>query len=235
MELTQATYRTIVLVGVIPGLLAVLLLALFVHEVRPAQREAGRRVALSLGGFSRPFYAFLAVMALFTLGNSSDAFLLLRAQSLGLSAFQISLMLIGFNVLYSLIAMPAGQLSDRLGRRRVIVMGWALYALVYLGFAVAGVAWQVVALYVLYGLYYGTTEGTARAFVADLVPAGQRATAYGLYHAVVGLMAFPASLVAGLLWQAIGPSAPFYFGAVLAGAAAVGLFAAVRPTAPRAA
>jgi len=177
---------------------------------------------------------FLAVIALFTLGNSSDAFLLLRAQNVGLSAFQIALMLVGYNVLYSLIAMQAGTLSDRLGRRAVIFIGWGLYALVYLGFALAGVGWQVVALYVLYGLYYGTTEGVAPAFVADLVSGGQRATAYGLYHAVVGLMAFPASLVAGLLWQTWGPASPFYFGAVLAGLAAIGLMAVVRPSAMKA-
>ncbi|NOZ29909.1 MAG: MFS transporter [Chloroflexi bacterium] len=229
LELTQATYRTIVLIGIIPGFLAVLLLAVFVQDVRPSGPRSKGGPLLRARGFSLPFYMFLGVIALFTLGNSSDAFLLLRAQNLGLSAFHIALMLVGFNVLYSLIAMPAGVLSDHLGRRRVILIGWGLYALVYLGFAVAGTAWQVVALYVLYGLYYGTTEGVARAFVADLVHGGQRATAYGLYHAVVGLMAFPASLLAGILWQTWGPATPFYFGALLAALAAVGLMALVRP------
>jgi MFS family permease len=235
IELTRDTYRTIALIGIIPGLLAVLLLWLFVHEVQPSRPKTGGASVLKAQGFSRPFYAFLGVIALFTLGNSSDAFLLLRAQNLGLSAFQIALMLVGYNVLYTVIALPAGSLSDRLGRRGVILMGWSLYALVYLGFALAGAGWQVVALYVLYGLYYGTTEGVARAFVADLVPGGQRATAYGLYHAMVGLMAFPASLVAGLLWQTWGPASPFYFGAVLAGLAAAGLMAVVRPGATKAA
>ncbi len=235
IELTRDTYRTIVLIGIIPGLLAVLLLWALVHEVRPIQSKTGSGPVLRARGFPSPFYMFLAVIALFTLGNSSDAFLLLRAQNVGLSAFQIALMLVGYNVLYSLIAMPAGTLSDRLGRRAVIFIGWGLYALVYLGFALAGMGWQVVVLYVLYGLYYGTTEGVARAFVADLVPGGQRATAYGLYHAVVGLMAFPASLVAGLLWQTWGPASPFYFGAALAGLAAIGLMAAVRPNAMKAA
>lgn len=234
IELTRATYRTIVLIGIIPGFLAVLLLALFVSDVRSSQGRARGEPLLRAHGFPRPFYAFLVVIALFTLGNSSDAFLLLRAQNLGLSAFQIALMLVGFNILYSLISMPAGEFSDRLGRRQVILLGWGLYALVYLGFALAGLAWQVVALFVLYGLYYGTTEGVARAFVADLVPGGLRATAYGLYHAVVGLMAFPASLLAGVLWQTWGPAAPFYFGAMLAALAAVGLVAIVRPGAAKA-
>ncbi len=230
IELTRDTYRTIVLIGIIPGLLAVLLLWTFVREVPRSASQASRVPVWRARGFPKPFYVFLGVIALFTLGNSSDAFLLLRAQNVGLSVFQIALMLVAYNILYSVIAMPAGTLSDRWGRRRVIVAGWALYALVYLGFALAGATWQVVTLYVTYGLYYGMTEGVARAFVADLVPGGQRATAYGLYHAVVGLMAFPASLVAGLLWQAWGPASPFYFGAALAGVAAMGLLAAVRPT-----
>ncbi|MCD6290136.1 MAG: MFS transporter [Anaerolineae bacterium] len=231
LELTRETYRTIVLIGIIPGLLAVLLLGLFVKDVRRSKTGAGRKVILRASGFPRPFYMLLGVLALFTLGNSSDAFLLLRAQTVGLNVLHLTLMLVAFNLLYSLISMPAGELSDQLGRRRVILMGWGLYALVYLGFALANGAWQIVALYVLYGLYYGATEGVARALVADLVPGGQRATAYGLYHAVVGLMAFPASLVAGLLWQTWGPSAPFYFGALLAALAAVGLMTLVQPSA----
>ncbi len=233
LELTQSTYRTIVLVGIIPGFLAVLLLGLLVRDVRPSRPE-DRGPVLRARGFAPPFYAFLGVIALFTLGNSSDAFLILRAQTLGLSVFQITLMLVAYNVLYSAISMPAGELSDRIGRRRVILLGWGLYALVYLGFALADMAWQVVALYVLYGLYYGTTEGVARALIADLVPGGQRATAYGLYHAVVGLMAFPASLIAGVLWQTWGAATPFYFGAALAGLAAIGLMALVRPGAAKA-
>jgi MFS family permease len=121
-----------------------------------------------------------------------------------------------FNLIYSLVSTPAGSLSDRIGRRRLIIGGWLVYALIYLGFALAQAAWQVWALYVVYGLYYGLAYGTANALVADLVPADLRGTAYGTYNAVIGLLAFPASLIAGLLWQWFGPSAPFFFGGVLA-------------------
>ncbi len=147
---------------------------------------------------------------------------MLRAQNLGISVTGILIMLAMFNLIYSLISTPAGSLSDRVGRRRLIVGGWLVYAVIYLGFAAAQSAWQVWALYVAYGLYYGLAYGSSQALVADLVPEQLRGTAYGTYNAVVGLLAFPASLIAGLLWEGagawkgFGPSAPFLFGGVLA-------------------
>jgi MFS family permease len=132
-------------------------------------------------------------------------------------------MLLVFNLVYSLLAAPAGSLSDRVGRRQVLIGGWLLYAAVYLGFAVAGENWHIWLLYGLYGAYYGLTFGTAKAFVADLVPAGLRGTAYGSYNATLGLIDLPASLIAGLLWETSGAAAPFYFGALLAFLAALAL------------
>ena len=129
--------------------------------------------------------------------------------------------LLALNLVCTLVSGPAGALSDRLGRRRVIVSGWLLYGVVYLWFALAGAGWQVWLLYALYGVYYGVTEGAARALVADIVDPTQRGTAYGLFNAVVGITALPASLIAGLLWrgagawQGFGAAAPFLFGAVL--------------------
>jgi MFS family permease len=120
------------------------------------------------------------------------------------------------------------MLSDRLGRRRVITVGWFIYALVYLGFALTTDLWQVWLLFAAYGVYYGLVEGVARAFVADLVSEEKRGTAYGLYHGVVGLTLLPASLIAGWLWQAFSPAAPFYFGAALAFLAMLGIMALVR-------
>ncbi|MCL4458786.1 MAG: MFS transporter [Chloroflexi bacterium] len=215
LTLERSTFQTLVLVGIIPGLLAVLLLLLFVTEVRTAVRPAAAP-SLRLHGFDRQFKFFLAIMVIFTLGNSSDAFLLLRAQTVGLSVLQIFTMLVMFNVIYTLVSFPAGILSDRLGRKRLIVLGWTAYALIYFGFAVAAAAWHIWLLYVLYGLYYGTTQGAAKAFVADVVVPAQRGTAYGLYHAAVGVAALPASIIAGLLWQMINPQATFLFGAGLA-------------------
>ncbi|MGD8597196.1 MAG: MFS transporter, partial [Anaerolineae bacterium] len=121
----------------------------------------------------------------------------------------------------ALVSTPAGSLSDRIGRRRVIVGGWLAYAVIYLGFALADQAWQVWALYALYGVYYGLAYGTAKALVADLVPPELRGTAYGTYNATLGALDLPASLIAGLLWETIGPPAPFFFGAAMALVAAV--------------
>ncbi len=227
--LNRTTYQRLVLVGMIPGLLGVLLLLSLVREVRPRATTA-QLPRLSLRGYDRRFYIFLASVVLFTLGNSSDAFLLLRARNLGLSAVQVALMVFAFNGLYSLLSMPLGALSDRIGRRRVILLGWGVYGLIYLGFALAHAGWHVALLYVLYGIYYAAFEGTSRALVADVVTdSARRGTAYGLYHFAVGVTAFPASLIAGVLWQVIAPPAPFYFGALLVLAAAFLFAVGVRP------
>jgi MFS family permease len=133
------------------------------------------------------------------------------------------MMLVLFNATYASIAMPMGVLSDKLGRRRVISVGWFIYGLVYLGFALATSVWQVWLLFAFYGVYYGICEGVAKAFVADLVPVERRGTAYGLYNGIVGLMALPASLIAGVMWDKINPAATFYFGAGLAMLAMLGI------------
>jgi MFS family permease len=175
-----------------------------------------------LAALGRPFVIFISINALFALGNSSDAFLILRAQDRGLSVIGILAMLVTFNVVYTGISTPAGRLSDRVGRRRLIVAGWLVYAAIYAGFALAQAGWQAWALYVVYGLYYGLAYGTSKAFVADLVPAGLRATAFGTHEAMQGLMLLPASVIAGVLWQGVGgwsglgPWAPFAFGAAMA-------------------
>jgi MFS family permease len=155
-------------------------------------------------------------MAIFTLGNSSDFFVILRAQNLGTNVLGITLMLVLFNLTYVATSVPAGILSDRLGRKKLIVVGWIVYALVYLGFAVSNSVWNMWVLFACYGVYYGIVEGAAKAFVADLVPAERRGTAYGYYHGVVGLMLLPASVLAGWLWSVLNPAAPFYLGSGLA-------------------
>jgi len=231
LGLSLKTYQWLVLVGVVPAVLAVLVLLIFVRE-RERKPLPGSHNGLTLNklraGFDTRFKLFLAVMAVFTLGNSSDFFVILRAQNLGSSVLYVVLMLVIFNVTYAASSLPAGMLSDKLGRRRVITMGWFIYALVYLGFAMASELWQVWLLFACYGLYYGVVEGAARAFVADLVPEEKRGTAYGLYHGVVGLTLLPASLIAGWLWDAVSPATPFYFGAGLAFIAMLGMMALIR-------
>jgi MFS family permease len=137
-------------------------------------------------------------------------------------------MLVLFNATYALISMPMGILSDKLGRKRVIAVGWLIYGLVYLGFALATNIWQIWLLFALYGIYYGICEGVAKAFVADLVPVERRGTAYGLYNGIVGIMALPASLIAGVLWDVFNPAATFYFGAGLALLAMLGIIFIVK-------
>jgi MFS family permease len=229
LVLTRATFQTLVLIGVVPAVLAVIIILFLVREVRAVPRAKVTSPAAT-GKFDTRFKIFLAIMVIFTLGNSSDAFLVLRVQdlNLGFSVFSILLLFISMNFVYAAIALPAGALSDKLGRKKVMGIGWAIYALSYLGFALVGAWWQVWLLFALYGLYYGAANGVARAFVADMVPVERRGTAYGLFHTAVGITALPASLIAGFLWQLISPSAPFILGAALAGVAVVALFTLVR-------
>jgi MFS family permease len=197
-------------------------------------RERGRAQAADGSAAARPastpldprFKRFLVVIVLFTLGNSSDAFLVLRAQTAGASVLGVLALLALFNLVYSLVATPLGVLSDRLDRRRLIAAGWLLYAAVYLGFGLVGVEQHALlalaGLWVMYGVYYGLTEGVAKALVADVVRPEARGTAYGFYNAAVGLTLLPASVLAGVLWQGLGawagfgPAAPFVFGSALA-------------------
>lgn len=221
LTLRRETFQRLVLVSIIPAVLAVIVLALAARE-QHVEAASSTAPQLSLRGFDGRFRRFLFVVVLFTLGNSADAFLVLRAQERGLSVIGVLGMLATFNLVYAVISGPAGALSDRVGRRQLIIGGWLVYGLLYLGFALAGAGWQIWLLYALYGIYYGAVEGTAKAFVADLVPPEKRGTAYGVYNAAVGIAALPASLIAGLLWQGLGgwqgfgPRAPFFFGAVLA-------------------
>jgi MFS family permease len=225
IRLEASTFRTIVLVSVAPAIVAVLALAFMAHEVAIKGKRAAPKFAFrSLG---KQFMIFILIVGLFDLGNSSDAFLILRAQERGLSVAGILAMLITFNLIYTVISTPAGALSDRIGRRRVIIGGWVVYALIYLGFGFAQTGAQVWALYAVYGLYYGMAYGTAKALVADIVLPELRGTAYGTYNAVLGMLDFPASAIAGILWQGIGgwpglgPAAPFIWGGMLALIAAV--------------
>jgi MFS family permease len=220
-SLFRPTFQRLVLLSTIPAVLAVIVLVLGARDIAgTGKSETGLtswKEALNPG-----FNRFLLAIGLFTLGNSSDAFIILRAQERGLTVLQLLLMILSFNIIYAITSAPAGALSDKVGRRKLVLISWLVYAVIYLGLGIAVDAWQVWMLFAVYGIYYGTSDGVSRALVADLVPDNQRGTAYGLYSALIGMAAFPASLLAGLLWQGLGqwsglgPGAPFIFGSILA-------------------
>ena len=207
----ESGLRLVFALAVLPAVGALLTLRR-VHDAPPSPpRPAGERLALP-----RPFLVLLVAVTLFGLANSSDTLLLLQARAGGLSAAQLAFAYAAFNVAYAALAIPAGRLSDRVGRRPLLLVAWSAYALVYAGFALAGEAWQLWMLFLAYGVYYAAAEGTLKAWVASLVPPERRGAAYGLYAAASGLLVLPASLIAGALWDRHGAGPAFGFGAVLA-------------------
>ena len=230
--------RGVFLLAAIPAAIAMVVLVVMVRERMPGNEmmkedRAGGAIFVTGGDpatvaspaspLGRRFYAYIGVLLLFTLGNSSDAFLLLRARDLGVRAPLIPILWAALHVVKSLSSMPAGALSDRVGRRGLIVAGWLVYAAVYLGFARAeglGMAWL---LFLIYGVYFGLTEGVEKALVADLVSPASRGRAFGWYNLALGVGALPASLVFGAIWDRWGAPTAFTLGASMAGLAAVSL------------
>jgi MFS family permease len=215
--------RTVFLLAAIPAAAAMIVLTAGVRESAREPVPATDKTKLDRTGLSRRFWAYLGVLLVFTLGNSTDALLILRANELGVSAAVIPILWAVLHVVKSVSSTPGGVLSDRLGRRPLIVGGWLVYAAVYLGFANASETWHAWALFITYGLYFGMTEGVEKALVADLVPARLRGAAFGWYNLTIGLAALPASLLFGGLWQLYGATAAFLTGAGLALVAAMGL------------
>ena len=213
-------YRPIFLIAGIPGAISILLV-LFVREIRHTPRTGTLPPLLSLNGYDRRFLQFVGVTLLFSIGNSSDAFLVLRSKDVGLGATAIVLAYVLYNVAYAALSLPAGIRSDRIGRRPVLVAGFAIFALVYVGFALVSDGWMIWPLFIVYGAYIAFTEGVGKAYVSDLVPSDRRGTALGLYNASLGVMLLFSSIIGGALWSLIGPAATFAFGASTAAAAAL--------------
>lgn len=212
--------RSVFVLTIIPGILTVVLAVSMVKE-RP-HASAAHAPGISLGSIRRPgFVWYLLSVSVFTLGNSTDAFLLLKARDAGMSVAMIPVLWAVLHLSKAVFSMPGGRLSDWIGRKPVIILGWVVYALVYGGFAFAGSVAAIWLLFLAYGLYFGLTEGVEKAFVADLVPSEARGSAYGAYSLAVSITALPASVIFGLVWQGFGNQAAFELGAGLAFAAAV--------------
>jgi MFS family permease len=213
-------FRGVFWVSLIPGILATLTILFFLKE-KPGIPQP--LLPLRWSGFSASYRWFLLVSGVFTLGLSSNAFLILRLHNLGFSTVQTTLIYTFYNLLYALISYPLGSLGDRIGVRRLVLFGFATYALVYLGFGLSAAPWQGVVLLLLYALYSAAFEGSSRAYLAQIIPATEKASAIGLYHTLVGLLLLPSSLLFGFLWQRYSPSIAFFSGAAFAGIA-LGLF-----------
>ncbi len=216
LPLVNENYRALFLIASIPAVLAVLILILFVKEGKSFKEKITSLTRPKLSDFGPKFRIFIVGVVLFSLGNSSDAFLFIRAKGLNVELVHIPILWLILHLVYTLVSSPAGALSDRIGRKNLIISGLFIYSLAYAGFAFATRSVHVWILFGVYGLYYGLANGAMRALVADLVGEKRRALAFGVYHGAMGLTALPASLLFGWIWQSLGVSAAFGFGAVLA-------------------
>lgn len=215
-------FRRVFWLSMIPGIIAVLIIIFFITEKKkPASGTNSQPLALTLKSFDWRVKFFMLIATLFALGNSSDVFLILKAQQVGIPAMTIPAVYLIFNLIYSLSAIPAGIAADRFGKRRIILLGFLLFAGLYYGFAVAGTPLAIWILFSLYGIFMGLTEGIQKAFLAAIIPSDAKATAFGMYATVVGLAMLPASLIGGWLWDTVSSSATFYFGSLTAFIAAL--------------
>ncbi|CAN5122462.1 MFS transporter [soil metagenome] len=224
---TVIEYQNVFLFASVPVVAGLLVVAFFVREKAHPAEHLAVPVSFSLKGFDSNFKRYLIVIALFTLSNSTDAFLLLRASDAGISPVVLPLLWMALHLSKVVSSLIAGDLSDRIGRKTLIITGWLVYALVYAGFAFVVSAWQAWVLFIVYGAYFGLTEGVEKAFVADMVPAGKRGTAYGFYNLAFGITVFPASLLFGLIWNEYGAGPAFLTSACIS-IAAIFLFTTVR-------
>lgn len=224
----KGDFIPVFLISVIPAILGVLVLFL-VREKKQRTIMTAKKLKFQWGSLDLRLKWFLVVLFIFTLGNSSNQFLLLRAKSLGWSTNVTILLYLTFNVIATLVSYPAGRLSDKFGRRTFLVFGYLFYGLVYLGFAIVRTPEMLWLLFGIYGIYTGLTGSVEKALVADIAPEDKRATLIGLHAMVVGIGLLPASVLAGFLWSRFGAPAPFYFGGVMGILAGVALFITLAP------
>lgn len=219
----QGNFKNIFLISLIPAVIGILFLFL-VREKKGLINEQKQKIEFKWKTLDKKLRFFLIFTFLFTLGNSSNQFLLLRAKNMGSSISQVILFYLVYNLVYGAVSYPASRLSDRIGRKKLLVLGYLFYGMVYLGFALNGSLGMFWFLFGVYGLYTGFTEGVEKALVVDIAPIHLRATAIGLHATLVGIGLLPASLLAGMLWKFFGAAAPFYFGSIMGISAGIGLW-----------
>ena len=212
-------YKLVFLFSAIPAFLSIFIIALFIKEARENKDLIHKKIVLS--DFSKKYYAFLAIIFVFTLGNSTDQLLLVKANDVGISALYIPLVYLIFNSVSVLLAVPMGMLSDKIGRERLLIFGYLIYAGIYFGFGRTCAIGVVISLFAAYGIYSAATDGVQKALVSDLTDKDKRGTGLGIYNSLLGITLLPASLIAGVLYDKVNNSAPFYFGAAMALIAAI--------------
>lgn len=212
-------YRRIFLIATIPAVLGVFTVLQFIKEAKKRKEDLPGKIRLK--DFSKRYYLFLLIAIIFTLGNSTDALLIVKAEDVGIKVAFIPLVYMIFNSVSVLLSVPMGSLSDRIGREKLIIFGFSLYSLVYFGFGTTQGKGMILLLFALYGVYSAATGGVQKALVSDLVDKDKKGTALGIYNAVLGITLLPASLIAGVLYDTVSSMAAFYFGAVMAFIAAI--------------
>jgi MFS family permease len=219
LSLIPGNYRLIFLVAGLPAILAIFVIIFGIREAKKNKYELFARFHFK--DFPAKYYFFLGIVFVFTLGNSTDALLMVKANEVGVKVALIPLVYLVTNVVSVLASIPIGTLSDRIGKEKILIIGYVIYAVVYYGFGVTSSLGVITALFALYGLYSAATDGIQKAFISDLIDTNKKGTGLGIYNALLGITLLPASLIAGLLYDKINSSIPFYFGAVTAVTSAI--------------
>jgi MFS family permease len=214
LSIFPLNYSYIFLLATIPAILGVLTIIIFIKEAKAEKKETTNKI--SLKHLPKKFYFFLIIIFVFTLGNSADALLLVKTSETGIDKSYIPFVYMIFNTVSVLLAIPIGKLSDRIGREKLIILGFLVYAIVYYFFGRFNSINVFIFLFMLYGFYSALTDGSQKAMISDIVSKDLKGTGFGIYHAVLVITLLPASLIAGLLYDKVNSNAPFYFGSVMA-------------------
>ena len=214
LSIFPLNYSYIFLLATIPAILGVLTIIIFIKEAKAEKKETTNKISLKL--LPKKFYFFLIIIFVFTLGNSADALLLVKTSETGIDKSYIPFVYMIFNTVSVLLAIPIGKLSDRIGREKLIILGFIVYAIVYYFFGRFNSINVFIFLFMLYGFYSALTDGSQKAMISDIVSKDLKGTGFGVYHAVLGITLLPASLIAGLLYDKVNSNAPFYFGSIMA-------------------